>query len=122
MLGGLVIELAATVSACGTPDVDTVEITDSRESRVGAFRVRRALPQRGRRTVGAWCFVDHVGLATITEERGLDVAPHPHIGLQTVTWLFEGEAVHRDSAPSSSLGSQAEGAFDGVGRGEEQLF
>lgn len=97
MSGPVTVADAETVSACGTPDVDTVEITDSRESRVGAFRVRRALPQRGRRTVGAWCFVDHMGPASITEERGLDVAPHPHIGLQTVTWLFEGEAVHRDS-------------------------
>ena len=74
-----------------------IEITDSRESQVGAFRVRRALPRLGRRTVGAWCFVDHMGPAQITADRGLDVAPHPHMGLQTVTWLFEGEAVHRDS-------------------------
>ncbi len=74
-----------------------VEVTESRESRVGAFRVRRALPRRGRRTVGAWCFVDHMGPAAIDERHGLDVAPHPHIGLQTVTWLLEGEALHRDS-------------------------
>lgn len=79
------------------PGVDCVEITESRESRVGAFRVRRALPRRGRRTVGAWCFVDHMGPAAIDDTHGLDVAPHPHIGLQTVTWLLEGEAVHRDS-------------------------
>jgi quercetin 2,3-dioxygenase len=79
------------------PAVDCVEITASRESRVGAFNVRRALPRRGRRTVGAWCFIDHMGPAAIDETRGLDVAPHPHIGLQTVTWLLEGEALHRDS-------------------------
>lgn len=74
-----------------------VEITQSRETQVGAFPVRRALPRRARRTVGAWCFLDHMGPATVTEERGLDVAPHPHMGLQTVTWLFAGEALHRDS-------------------------
>ena len=79
------------------PAGNRVEITESRESRVGALRVRRALPQRARRMVGAWCFVDHMGPAAIDETHGLDVAPHPHIGLQTVTWLVVGEAVHRDS-------------------------
>ena len=103
MSGPVTTADAPTASACGIPAVDTVEITDSRETQVGAFRVRRALPQRSRRTVGAWCFVDHMGPATFTEDRGLDVAPHPHIGLQTVTWLFEGEAVHRDSLGSEQL-------------------
>lgn len=73
-----------------------VEVTESRASQVGAFTVRRALPRRNRRTVGPWCFVDHMGPATV-DERGLGVAPHPHIGLQTVTWLLAGEALHRDS-------------------------
>jgi redox-sensitive bicupin YhaK (pirin superfamily) len=90
----------ATVDVAGTPPAAerrTVEILESRESTVGAFPVRRALPRTERRTVGAWCFVDHMGPAAVTADRGLDVAPHPHIGLQTVTWLFEGEALHRDS-------------------------
>jgi redox-sensitive bicupin YhaK (pirin superfamily) len=78
----------------------TVEISESRESTVGTFPVRRALPRRQRRTVGAWCFVDHMGPAAVTADRGLGVAPHPHIGLQTVTWLFDGEALHRDSLGS----------------------
>ena len=73
-----------------------LEVTESRASHVGAFPVRRALPRRARRTVGAWCFVDHMGPAAV-DERGLGVAPHPHIGLQTVTWLLAGEALHRDS-------------------------
>ena len=64
---------------------------------MGEFRVRRAVLRRRRRAVGAWCFVDHLGPATITEDRGLGVAPHPHIGLQTVTWLAAGEALHCDS-------------------------
>jgi redox-sensitive bicupin YhaK (pirin superfamily) len=91
-------------SADTAPDVETatapagvVEITESRSSRVGNFTVRRALPRRARRTVGAWCFVDHMGPARIDEHEGLGVAPHPHIGLQTVTWLVDGEALHRDS-------------------------
>jgi redox-sensitive bicupin YhaK (pirin superfamily) len=74
-----------------------LELIPSREAQVGRFRVRRALPRRPRRTVGAWCFADHMGPATVTEDRGLDVGPHPHIGLQTVTWLIAGEALHRDS-------------------------
>lgn len=73
-----------------------VEVTEGRVSQVGEFEVRRALPRRTRRMVGAWCFVDHMGPATV-DERGLGVAPHPHIGLQTVTWLLAGEALHRDS-------------------------
>lgn len=74
-----------------------IEVTDDRFARVGALDVRRMLPRRGRRTVGAWCFVDHFGSTTIPFGAGLDIAPHPHLGLQTVTWLFAGEAVRRDS-------------------------
>jgi hypothetical protein len=48
-------------------------------------------------SVGAWCFADHMGPADVTENSGLDVGPHPHIGLQTVTWLVDGQALHRDS-------------------------
>jgi hypothetical protein len=75
----------------------TVEVTDSRTSQVGSFTVRRALPRRDRRTVGAWCFVDHMGPLAVTEDEGIDIGPHPHMGLQTVTWLLAGEAVHHDS-------------------------
>lgn len=80
-----------------TPEI---ELVPSHEAQVGGFRVRRALPRRGRRMVGAWCFADHMGPATVSEDRGLDVGPHPHIGLQTVTWLTAGEALHRDSLGS----------------------
>jgi hypothetical protein len=80
-----------------------VEVTDSREAEVGSFRVRRALPRRARRTVGAWCFVDHMGPAEVTEEHGIDIGPHPHIGLQTVTWLLAGEVLHRDSLGSEQV-------------------
>lgn len=74
-----------------------IELTDSRVESVGAFTVRRALPRAGRRTIGAWCFADHMGPADVTENAGLDVGPHPHIGLQTVTWLVDGQLLHRDS-------------------------
>ena len=80
-----------------------VEITPSRDSVVGAMRVRRALPRIGRRTVGAWCFADHMGPELVTETHGLDIGPHPHTGLQTVTWLVAGEVLHRDSLDSEQL-------------------
>jgi hypothetical protein len=80
-----------------------VEISDSREGTVGAMRVRRALPRRERRTVGAWCFADHMGPEPVTETRGLDIGPHPHTGLQTVTWLVAGEVLHRDSLGSEQV-------------------
>lgn len=62
-----------------------------------AMTVRRTLPHRERSFVGAWCFVDHYGPDDVAASGGMDVAPHPHTGLQTVSWLFEGELEHRDS-------------------------
>ncbi|OCC13795.1 pirin family protein [Streptomyces sp. PTY087I2] len=62
--------------------------------------VRRLLPNLGRRMVGAWAFVDHYGPDDIADEPGMQVPPHPHMGLQTVSWLHEGEVLHRDSLGS----------------------
>lgn len=64
-----------------------------------AITVRRTLPAKDRSFVGAWCFVDHYGPQRVraNNEGGMDVPPHPHTGLQTVSWLFEGEIEHRDS-------------------------
>lgn len=75
----------------------------ARDAHVGGITVRRALPKRERRTVGAWCFVDHFGPTRAPADPGMQVGPHPHIGLQTVTWLLEGEVVHRDSLGSEQL-------------------
>ncbi|HEY9265427.1 MAG TPA: pirin family protein [Mycobacterium sp.] len=63
-----------------------------------AMRVRRTLPQRERSLIGAWCFADHYGPHDVRGGTGMDVPPHPHTGLQTVSWLFSGEVEHRDSA------------------------
>ncbi|MGX9788732.1 pirin family protein [Mycobacterium sp. MMS18-G62] len=63
-----------------------------------AIRVRRTLPQRERSLIGAWCFADHYGPHDVGGGTGMDVPPHPHTGLQTVSWLFSGEVDHRDSA------------------------
>jgi redox-sensitive bicupin YhaK (pirin superfamily) len=81
----------------------TLEISDSRTATVGRMTVRRALPRRVRRTVGAWCFADHLGPAAATQNEGLDIGPHPHIGLQTVTWLLDGRILHRDSLGSEQV-------------------
>jgi len=85
------------------PEHPEIEITKAHEAQVGDLTVRRALPRAARRTVGAWCFADHLGPVTVTSEHGLDVGPHPHMGLQTVTWLIEGAALHRDSLGSEQL-------------------
>ncbi|MFJ3967224.1 pirin family protein [Streptomyces parvus] len=66
----------------------------------GSTKVRRLLPNLGRRMVGAWAFVDHYGPDDIADEPGMQVPPHPHMGLQTVSWLHEGEVLHRDSLGS----------------------
>jgi quercetin 2,3-dioxygenase len=74
-----------------------VEAREGRTANVGGLDVVRVLPTKGRRTVGAWCFVDLLGPADAEEPDPLEVGPHPHIGLATVTWLLEGEALHSDS-------------------------
>ncbi|MFC0598342.1 pirin family protein [Streptomyces palmae] len=82
-----------------------VEVLTARDVPLGgprAMTVRRTLPQRARTLIGAWCFADHYGPDRVAESGGMDVAPHPHTGLQTVSWLFSGEIEHRDS-----LGSHA---------------
>jgi hypothetical protein len=65
--------------------------------------VRRLLPNLGRRLVGAWCFVDHYGPDDVTAGRGMQVPPHPHMGLQTVSWLLAGAVRHRDSLGSDQV-------------------
>jgi redox-sensitive bicupin YhaK (pirin superfamily) len=67
------------------------------EKDLGGFTVRRALPHREQRMVGPWIFFDHMGPAEFPAGSGVNVRPHPHINLATVTYLFEGEILHRDS-------------------------
>jgi quercetin 2,3-dioxygenase len=78
-----------------------VEVMVPRDVPLGgprAMTVRRTLPQRERSLIGAWCFLDHYGPDDVADTGGMTVAPHPHTGLQTVSWLFTGEVEHRDSA------------------------
>jgi len=75
----------------------------NRETKIGALEVSRALPVKDRRLVGPWCFLDRFGPLTFTEGMPMDVAPHPHIGLQTVTWLLDAEVLHDDSLGHESV-------------------
>ncbi|MGY2005085.1 pirin family protein [Blastococcus sp. SYSU DS1024] len=83
-----------------------VQVIASREVPLGgprAMTVRRTLPQRARSLIGAWCFVDHYGPDDVARTGGMDVPPHPHTGLQTVSWLFTGEIEHRDTTGAHEL-------------------
>jgi redox-sensitive bicupin YhaK (pirin superfamily) len=83
-----------------------MEVLTPRDVPLGGIRamtVRRTLPQRQRTLIGAWCFVDHYGPDELGDTGGMSVPPHPHTGLQTVSWLFSGEIEHRDSAGHHAL-------------------
>ncbi|MEU3252344.1 pirin family protein [Streptomyces sp. NPDC006997] len=92
--------------ASGAGQPSTVQVLTARQVPLGgprAMPVRRTLPQRARSLIGAWCFADHYGPDDVGSTGGMDVAPHPHTGLQTVSWLFSGEIEHRDSLGSHVL-------------------
>jgi quercetin 2,3-dioxygenase len=92
---------------CGAMAADQgVSVLSARTVPLGgprAMTVRRTLPQRKRSLIGAWCFADHYGPDDVSVTGGMDVAPHPHTGLQTVSWLFSGEIEHRDSLGTHAL-------------------
>lgn len=90
----------AEPSDAGRP---AVEVRDGRRARLGGVGIVRVLPTKGRRTIGAWCFADLMTPEDLDEPPPLEVGPHPHIGLQTVTWLFGGAAVHGDSLGTEQL-------------------
>lgn len=75
-------------------------VVEGRSRDLGGFRVGRVLPATERRLVGPFIFFDHMGPTTFEAGKGIDVRPHPHIGLATVTYLFEGAILHRDSLGS----------------------
>ncbi|MDQ2583988.1 pirin family protein [Saccharothrix yanglingensis] len=97
-----------------------VEVLGAREVPLGgprAMTVRRTLPQRSRTMIGAWCFADHYGPDDVSVSGGMDVAPHPHTGLQTASWLFSGEVEHRDSLGVHALVRPGELNLMTAGRG-----
>lgn len=85
------------------PGRPVMERIATRKAEVGELAIHRALPSRQRRMVGAWCFLDHAGPIVFGPGDGLRVGPHPHIGLQTFTWMIEGEVMHRDSLGSEQV-------------------
>lgn len=82
---------------------DIEQIISARPRDLGGFSVRRILPHATRRMVGPFIFFDHMGPADFNPGEGLDVRPHPHINLATVTYLFEGSILHRDSLGSRQV-------------------
>lgn len=97
-----------------------VEILEPREVPLGgprAMTVSRTLPQRRRSLIGGWCFIDHYGPDDVSATGGMRVPPHPHTGLQTVSWLFEGEIEHRDSVGSHAMVRPGELNLMTAGRG-----
>ncbi|WP_415953220.1 pirin family protein [Streptomyces sp. KLOTTS4A1] len=99
------LDREAALSVCGGRGFVVAEpvreLLAPRKVQLGeSTEVRRLLPNLGRRMVGAWCFVDHYGPDDIADEPGMQVPPHPHMGLQTVSWLHQGEVLHRDSTGS----------------------
>src|SRR5690606_27932926 len=97
---GLTSGLAGWTGGTRMNDTGLETLIIPRASDIGGFRVQRALPSARRRMVGPFVFFDQMGPEILAPGRGLDVAPHPHIGLATVTYLFEGEILHRDSLGS----------------------
>jgi redox-sensitive bicupin YhaK (pirin superfamily) len=114
------VEVVAECLADEASPVSRVEILSPRLVPLGgprAMTVRRTLPQRQRSTIGGWCFIDHYGPQDVSETGGMRVPPHPHTGLQTVSWLFAGEIEHRDSVGSHALVRPGELNLMTAGRG-----
>ena len=78
-------------------------LIQGRSKDLGGFQVRRLLPVAGQQMVGPWIFFDHMGPAQFAAGDGIKVRPHPHINLATVTYLFSGEMLHRDSLGSEQV-------------------
>lgn len=99
------VHTKVTAQPCEASGVNgsVFEKFSAHETTVGKLRIVRALPIRKRRLVGAWCFLDRFGPLSFNEAKPMDIAPHPHIGLQTVSWLLQGEVVHNDSLGNEAL-------------------
>ncbi|MDG3009568.1 pirin family protein [Rhodococcus sp. D2-41] len=94
------LETTPTLVTCAATDETRPRVLEPRQVPLGGPRgmpVRRTLPQRERSLIGAWCFLDHYGPDDVSRSGGMNVAGHPHTGLQTVSWLFTGEIEHRDT-------------------------
>lgn len=103
------------------PIVDShrlIQRLSSRTAEVGGIPINRLLPQRGRRLIGAWCFLDHAGPWIFpVDSQGMRAGPHPHTGLQTFTWMLAGDILHRDSLGSEQVIRPSEVNLMTAGRG-----
>jgi redox-sensitive bicupin YhaK (pirin superfamily) len=109
---------AKHVDVCGgDPSGGILQVIAPVTVELGAISVRRLLPRRERKLVGPWCFIDVFGPVDQSRGKVMDVPPHPHIGLQTVTWLFEGDVVHKDSLASEALATPGTLNLMTAGRG-----
>lgn len=83
--------------------MSAIEVREGRSTRIGQLAIARVLPTKNRRTIGPWCFVDLMQADDVERPPPLEIGPHPHIGLSTVTWLFAGSALHSDSLGTEQL-------------------
>jgi redox-sensitive bicupin YhaK (pirin superfamily) len=113
-------ELVCRSESDARPNAGVIELLEPRDVPLGGLRamtVRRTLPLKQRSLIGAWCFADHYGPDRVADSGGMDVAPHPHTGLQTVSWLFEGQIEHRDSVGTHAMVRPGELNLMTAGRG-----
>jgi quercetin 2,3-dioxygenase len=83
--------------------LSAIEVREGRTTNIGRLGIVRVLPTKNRRTIGPWCFVDLMQADDVDRPPPLEIGPHPHIGLATVTWLFTGSALHSDSLGTEQL-------------------
>ncbi|MCC6270928.1 MAG: pirin family protein [Microbacteriaceae bacterium] len=113
-------EIVCEAATEAAESAQAIELLEPRDVPLGgprAMNVRRTLPQRGRTLIGAWCFADHYGPDDVAATGGMVVPPHPHTGLQTVSWLFAGEVKHRDSTGAHAMVRPGELNLMTAGRG-----
>ena len=120
-----IVQTKVEAQPCESSDVrgSVFERFPARETSLGTLKILRALPIRQKRLVGAWCFLDRFGPLSFSDAKPMDVAAHPHIGLQTVSWLLQGEIVHKDSLGNEALlgpgGVNVMTSGDGIAHSEE---
>lgn len=99
-MSGPIDEAAAKTKNLG---ISSIEIREGRTTNIGGLGIVRVLPTKNRRTIGPWCFVDLMQADDVEIPPPLEIGPHPHIGLATVTWLFTGSALHSDSLGTEQM-------------------
>ncbi len=91
------------MTSTGDLGMSAIEVREGRTTNIGRLGIVRVLPTKRRRTVGPWCFVDLMSPDDVEKPAPMEIGPHPHIGLATVTWLFAGSALHSDSLGTEQL-------------------